>query len=49
MQRAEWHHFYDIIWKMHSVNLIMRKGKDKPKVKNILQNNWTVIFKKYHS
>lgn len=32
---------------MHSLNLITRKTSDKPNLKNILHNNWWVLFKKW--
>lgn len=37
------HHFCDILPKMHSLNLMMRKHQIKLKVRDILQNNWPAL------
>lgn len=40
--------FCDIPAKRNNVNLIKREKKsDKPKLRDILQNKWSVIFKYY--
>ena len=42
--RSIQYHFCGILSKLHNLNLAM-KNHDKPKLRDILQNNWPVVFK----
>ena len=42
--RSTQYHFCGIFPKLHNHDLVMR-NHDKPKLRDILQNNWPVVFK----